>query len=281
MMPQATSPKEKSLPIWMSMLAILWVGVMGLWSPNAAAADDEADFPAAQALAERQGKRATIPLIQNRFFLKKNRFEFGPAFGYVPNNAFVVNPSGGLILAYHFSETFAAEADILYGIDGGYKNLTIRLVQIAADSGNQNFQQPADRIALGAIFSARWAPIYGKINLIGEGVLNFDFYGTAGLGMAVVNTKYYVSSTNPDLPVETVDEGVSRGNFCLNLGVGFNFFLTQFIALKLDARATPYWGPGPDYGGDTPPESRLYAPFVTSAGLAIFVPKMKSRLFNF
>lgn len=285
MKPQASCQKEQSLPLWASMLAMLMVMGMAVFAPPAKAGGEES--PAEVALTEHNGKKEPIPLIQNRFFLKQNRFEFGPAFGYVPNNAFVVNPAGGLILAYHFSETLAAEGDILYGPEGGYKNLTTRLVQIAADSGNTSFQQPADRIALGALFSARWAPVYGKINLVGEGVLNFDLYGTAGLGMVLVTTKDYV--INPDYndtdptspPIVEKDSGVNAAHFALNLGIGFNFFVNQFIAIKLDARTTPYFGQGPDYGGDTPPENRVYAPFITSAGLAIFVPKMKPRLFNF
>lgn len=284
MKPQASCQKEQTLPKVASMLAMLLVMGLGFFAPPALAKDDS---PAQEALTEHNGKREPIPLIQNRFFLKQNRFEFGPAFGYVPNNAFVVNPTGGLILAYHFTETVAAEGDIIYGPEGGYKNLTTRLVQIAADSGNSSFQQPADRIALGALFSARWAPVYGKINLVGEGVLNFDLYGTAGVGMLLVTTKNYVYNNDYDdtdptsEPITTEDNGLNTAHFALNLGIGFNFFVSQFIAIKLDARTTPYLGAGPDYGQEEAPENRIYAPFITSAGLAIFVPKMKPRLFNF
>lgn len=274
MEPQGSLLSQLSLRLTAGVAA----GVLaaGLWSGEAAAAETSAG----EAMAERD-TNSEIPLIQNRFFLKENRFEFGPYFGYVPNNAFKVNPAGGLILAYHFSETFAAEADILYGPDGGYKNLTIRLVQIAADSGNKSFQQPADNISVGAIFSARWSPLYGKINLIGEGVVNFDFYGTLGAGLLVVTTKYYVPSTNPELPIEEDTNFENGAHPAVNLGVGMNFFINQSIALKIDARTAAYFAPEPDYGTDDPLENRLYTPFVTSAGVAIFVPKMKPRLFNF
>ena len=75
--------------------------------------------PATQALDELQGKKAQLSVIQNKFFLKQNRFEIAPALGYVPNNDLVTVPVGGLFLAYHFSESFAAEGSVLYGVDTG------------------------------------------------------------------------------------------------------------------------------------------------------------------
>lgn len=275
MMSQASRNLHKT-SLWAIMTTLLLVSLSALWSPTAAA-----DTPAREALADRSGKPEEIPLIQNRFFLKANRFEFGPSVGYVPNNAFVVNPTINLNLAYHFSETFAAEGLILYGLGGGYKNLTVRLVQIADESGSTNFQQPADTTQLGALFAARWAPVYGKINLIGEGVLNFDLYGTLGAGLLVVKTQYYVASDDETLPVQTSDKLESNAHPAINLGLGMNFFLNQSLALKLDARSSLYFAPEPDYGTEEARDSRLYAPFVASAGISIFVPKMKPRIFNF
>jgi hypothetical protein len=72
------------------------------------------------------------------------------------------------------------------------KELTSTLVQIANDSSKKGaFQQPLNKMILGATFDVRWAPVYGKLNLIGEKVLNFDFYGVAGLGL------FRASSTTP------------------------------------------------------------------------------------
>ena len=44
------------------------------------------------------------------------------------------------------------------------KGLTNTLVQIAASSSSSSveFQQPLEKMLLGATFAARWAPIYGK-----------------------------------------------------------------------------------------------------------------------
>jgi len=243
--------------------------------------------PATQALDELQGKKAQLSVMQNKFFLKQNRFEIAPALGYVPNNDLVSVPVGGLFLAYHFSESFAAEGSVLYGADtgvGGLKGLAKTLVQIGVDT--DNFKQPIDRIQLGAIFDARLAPVYGKINLLGEGVVNFDFYGTAGVGMLLIsheeatNTQEGTIALNPSGQPLTANVGV-------NLGVGFDFFITQSIALKLDARGLLYIAKEPDYGNvdaggnPVPLDNNLYNTFITTAGVSIFVPKMKPRLSNF
>lgn len=253
--------------------------------------------PATQALDDLQGKKAQLSVIQNKFFVKSNRFEIAPMVGYVPNNSFVSSPVGGAFLAYHFSETFAAEGSILYGPntgDGGIKNLTQTLVGIAFEGDpDTTFKQPLDRIQLGAIFDARLAPVYGKINLLGEGVLNFDFYATAGLGLLLITKDYaivnpeYVNGNDLEHPATSATNPTTAANVAVNLGVGFDFFLTQGIALKIDARSLLYVAKEPDYGNteaDGSPKalnSRLYNSFITTAGVSIFVPKMKPRLSNF
>lgn len=276
-----------------SKLSII-LGLVGLLAaaPEAIAADHPAD----QALEELGGKKLPPNLIQNKFFMKANRFELAPSIGYVPNNNFVTNVYGGAIAAYHFSDSIAAEGAFFYAPNtgaAGMKGLTQTLVGIAYEGNHDTtFRQPLDRLQLGAIFSARWSPVYGKINLIGEGVLNFDVYGTAGIGLLLVTKDF--ASINPDYAaaVEGADPAVptttpaTEAYPAVNLGVGLNFFLTQSIALKIDARGAFYLADEPDYGNKingqpVELETRLYSTLLATAGVSIFVPRMKSRLFNF
>lgn len=278
----------------LSRLATLVLGLVGLLGATEAEA---ASNPARQALDEFYGKKAEPNVIQNKFFLKANRFEIAPALGYVPNNAFVSNPYGGAVLAYHFSESFSAEGMFLYAPNtgnAGVKGLTETLVDIAYDSNPEtNFRQPLDRLQLGALFSARWAPIYGKINLIGEGVANFDMYGTGGVGLLMISKDH--AELNPEWgiddtvtsPVIVDPQAPMVATPALNLGIGLNFFVTQSIAIKLDARSAIYVADEPDYGNvdanGNPAEldKRLYNTFLTTAGVSVFVPRMKPRMFNF
>lgn len=277
-------------------MRVLATMVAGLGIATAA----EAKNPAQEALAEIRGETKPVPTIQNRFFTKENRFEIAPFAGYVPNNSFAEVPVGGLNLAYHFSETLAAEGMFLYGPNtgnGGVKGLTKTLLDISYQ-GDQNttFQQPLDRFTLGAVFGARWSPVYGKINLVGEGVLNFDWYLVTGPGLvlitkdvATVSQEYKdCGGCDPDIAVATNPTAGTDPYFTWDLGLGFNFFLSQTIALKLDARGLFYYGPEADYGNIDPTTgqakelaSELHSVFVTGLGVSIFVPKMKNRAFNF
>jgi outer membrane beta-barrel protein len=293
-----TAPSTRRLLSALGGLRLLGAAV-GLLAALAAPAAAEAapPSPAKEALDEFYGNKSEKNVIQNKFFLKANRFEIAPSFGYIPNNAFVSNYYGGALLAYHFSETFAAEGAFLYAPnsgESGVKNLTKTLVAIAKESNpDTTFRQPLDRLQLGAIFSARISPVYGKINLIGEGVLNFDVYGTAGVGLLLITKDY--ASPNPDWnqddpassPIIVEASPTTVANPALNLGIGMDFFLTQSLALKIDARSAFYIAEEPDYGnklpnGDPKPlESQLYPTFMTTAGLSIYIPRMKPRMFNF
>ena len=67
-----------------------------------------------------------------------------------------------------------------------------------------------------------------------------------------------------------------------NIGFGFNFFLNQTMALKLDARSYFYIANEPQYNPNEPVETkRLYNNLVASVGLSFFIPEMKKRMYNF
>lgn len=225
--------------------------------------------------------------VMNRFFVKSNRFELAPVLGYVPNNPMARRYVGGTLIAYHFNEQLAAEGAILFAPDLGgndLKDLTHTLVAIANEgSGQVGFQQPVDKMTLGATFAARWAPIYGKINIIGERVLNFDFYGVAGLGLLVVS-KYYAKYDNniTNGPPTNLEKLGNVAKVPVNLGVGFDFFLGSSIALKLDARSYIYSDLQPQYDPDELiEEKRIYNNFVASAGVSVFFPKAPARQYDF
>jgi outer membrane beta-barrel protein len=246
-----------------------------------------AESPGTTALTEHLGDKKPYNVVQNRFFLKAKRFEISPTLGYVPNNPMVKRYVGSVLGAYHFSETFAAEGAFLYSPDAGkgdLKDLTHTLVHIAEQgSGKVEFQQPLDKMVMGATFAARWAPFYGKINLLGETVLNFDVYGVGGVGMLSLQSYYAKYDSKQAGDIKTVlHENGRKAKLTPNIGMGLNFFVNSTVALKLDGRSYLYVDSQPQYDPDKPvTESRLYNNFVASVGVSFFVPKMKPRLYNF
>ena len=274
------------------------LGALLLAASFSADADAKEPNNAVKALDEFRGKRTLPPAIENKFFLKTNRFEVAPVIGYVPNNSFADVYAGGAILAFHFSETFAVEAAVIYAPNTGevgVKGLTKTLLDIAYQGDpNTSFQQPLDRLQLGTAFSARYSPVYGKINLIGEGVANFDVYGTGGLGIALITKDVatvsddYKNGVEGADPVDLAENPATQASPAVNLGAGFDFFISQSVALKLDARTLLFIGPEAAYGNVDPTtgqaaelKDELQSVFITTAGISIFVPKMKPRVFNF
>lgn len=274
------------MPLFFSSLAMLAFGLLA--GPAAHAADS----PGAAALTDYRAGKREPKAIENRYFLKEGRFELAPHFGYVPNNPMAVRYVAGAFLTYHLNETISFGGDVSYSPDLGEKDLK-GLVGVLLDrafnasaSSSRDFQQPLDKVTLSAQFGVNWAPIYGKINLLGETVVNFDFYIFAGVG--------FFSKTNY---VAVYDEnGVETGDIVALqpatepneqkigpvIALGQNYFITQSLALKLDARSAFYVDQKPQYDPAVAvTESRLVNNFTASVGIGLYFPAMKPRLYEF
>lgn len=269
----------------MSIFRILLLALVtctGLF-PSAARAAEAQDGPGIEAIDAFRAGNGRRAVVQNRFFLKENRFELTPHFGYVTNNPFARRYVVSLGFGYHFSESLAVHGQFSYSPDLGLsdlKGLTGSLLQLASQAGgNANFQQPLDKITLAFSAGVTWSPIYGKINLLGETVVNFDFYGY--LGVAMLSTAKYNATLDGDaIVLERVRAFSAKVGPVI--GLGGNFFITQAIALKLDTRFALYVDDKPVYDPDDPPEGkRVVNRFTVGGGLSFFFPKMKPRLFNF
>lgn len=266
------------------LLAVGLFVLAGIGMPDAHAAS-----PGLEAVDDFRDDSDQTSAIENRFFLKEQRFEVTPMFGYVPNNPFAKRFVGGILLGYHFNEQFSAQGLVAYSPDlqeSDLKGLTQALVLIAhTGPGGSDFQQPLDKVVLWANFGGTWAPIYGKINLIGETVLNFDLYASAGLGViSKVNYFARYDNSGDGTPV-ALEGGQNEATVSPSLGFGTNFFLNQTVALKIDGRFSFYVDDQPNYcqgaGCDPVTEQRLYNNFTVSGGLAFFFPRMKPRLYDF
>jgi outer membrane beta-barrel protein len=274
------------MPLLPTATALLALGLLA--SPAAHAAEP----PGAAALEDyRTGKREP-KAIENRYFLKEGRFEIAPHFGYVPNNPMAVRYLGGAFLNYHLNETISFGGDVAYSPDLGEQDLK-GLVAVLLDrafnasaSSSRNFQQPLDKVTLSAQFGVNWAPIYGKINLLGETVANFDFYIFAGAGMfsktnyvAVYDEQNAPAGDPVALQPATTPNETKFGPV---IGLGQNYFITQSLALKLDARSSFYVDQKPQYDPEIPvTEQRLVNNFTASIGIGVYFPAMKPRLYEF
>jgi outer membrane beta-barrel protein len=253
-----------------------------------------AESPGSEALRQyKEGNRAR-QAVENRFFLKEGRFEVSPMVGYVPNNPFARRYLLGGTLGLHFSETLSAQVSGMYSPDlaeGDVKPLTSILLDRAhqaADEDAPPFQQPLDKAALTFAAGVAWAPLYGKINLVGEKVLNFDLYLFAGVGM-ISKRNYFAtyddSSSDPqDILNLAAAPTFSEVKVAPYIGLGQNYFVNRLMAVKLDVRGAFYVDNKPQYdptAGTDELGLRLYNNVIASVGVSVFLPNMKPRLYNY
>lgn len=271
----------------MSLNKLLLVASLGVALASPAwAADSDATPPGVEAL---KGFREGLPPqnpVQNRFFLKSKRFELAPELGLVPNNPFARRFTVALGFGYHFTETLSLQGNFAYAPDMGNRDVKALAPILLSRADDPAFRQPLDKVTLSASFGVAWAPIYGKINLLGETVVNFDFYGYLGIGLVVQNRYSAVENPTPqDSSTQqffVLEKGASAVHVAPNIGLGGNFFITHAIALKLDGRFAIFPDNKPQYDTTVEPEGkRVVSQFTASVGVAIFFPKMKPRLYDF
>ena len=93
-------------------LSFLWL----ICEPVAIAAETGGG---ASALEIHRSGRTVERVVQNRFFVKQERFQVAPVLGYVPNNPFAKRYVGGILVSYHYNEEMAFEGSITYSPDLG------------------------------------------------------------------------------------------------------------------------------------------------------------------
>jgi outer membrane beta-barrel protein len=64
-----------------------------------------------------------------------------------------------------------------------------------------------------------WSPIYGKLSLFTDEIVNFDAYLIGGFGMASTETGAKLAS---------------------NIGIGLRYFVTSWLVIKLEVRDLIY-----------------------------------------
>lgn len=278
-----------------SKLVVTGLALFGSWLASPLAAAQEG--PASEALTSFRQGDPTKAAVENRFFLKESRFEISPTLGYIPNNPYARRYVGGLFVGYHVDESLAASLALGVAPDGNendLKELVGVLLQTARSDGNnesgETFEQPLEKLRLSFAAGVSWAPVYGKINLVGETVLNFDLYAFAGVGM--ISKQNYVAvydtmcdSSDCGALSDIVDLTAKESEFNVGpvLGLGQNYFVNQSVAVKLDARSYFYVDDVPSINplDESEATRRLYNKFTTSIGVSLFFPKMKPRLYEF
>lgn len=210
---------KKSVQI--GLLAICFAGLGPSLPSNALAQDDPGAEAEAEAGAEAaEAKRAKkdeeedlsdrIKAVQRKVFLKKQRVELFPYFGFDLNDPFFTHLVLGGSLSYHLVDSLSIDARGGFVFASIEKNI-VRIIRTEAGAILENppeFQFHAD-------LDLTWAPIYGKISLFGDAILHFDTYVSGGPGLF------------------GTDEGV---NPAFNVGIGQRYFINKWLTFRAELR---------------------------------------------
>jgi outer membrane beta-barrel protein len=174
-------------------------------------------------LAKFWGSRRRVKVVQRRLFKKDGRMELAAFAGMIPNDDFVNYYPVGIRVSYHFSEAFSVEGSFAEALDSK-TDLASFLEDKDTGFGlkRASVQEIIDRYFNVNIL---WAPIYGKISLLGLKLSHFETYVGMGFGMFQTE-ELKVGDPEPDKNTKPSGSTI----------FGFRWFLTDMINVRTEYR---------------------------------------------
>ncbi len=180
------------------------------------------------------GRRRVIKTLQQKTFLKLGRYEASPFLGFVTNDPFINRYLLGGNFLFHPTEIFAFEFSGVFSPDFGqadWKPITDQLV-------NENRVSPdISKIIFYGTTSFQFSPIYGKLAVLGEDIINFDIFGAFGTGFVHTADDLEALQAVNDPRAEAT---ASQNHPTMNFGGGFRVIFSDNFALKLEGRSMIY-----------------------------------------
>jgi outer membrane beta-barrel protein len=169
-----------------------------------------------------------ILAVQQRFIIKKRRFEIMPFWGVTLNDQFVKHPGAGLGINYYITEVMAVGVNGQYF--GGIPNFDFNVdsafnaqVRRAARVG-----VPLTEYAWSAAANFTYVPANGKFAGFQNFIFHYDAYVVGGIG--VLSTK----------PIPVIDPDFRNFEYkpkpAFNAGIGLKIFLNRWFAAVLEVR---------------------------------------------
>jgi|GEM_PF-1338381 len=235
-------------------------------------------------------------VVQRKLFTMTGRWELGVSLLASTNTALVDHYGALLSLGYHPNEWLDLGGELL----GNYTALSGLAQQIRdklpprADN-NVNPRRPlfadelsnADQLRLGALLSARVAPLYGKFNLASELDVHFQAYLLAGAGAGLIkHDSVNLCATAGSTPCSSGDGSTAANAAPANyqvvssvkplgeVGLGFRFYFSNRASLRLEGRAFAFpasYKAGNDLTNPASGNASGYLAIITSVLLGLSV----------
>lgn len=165
----------------------------------------------------------TILAVQQRFIIKKRRFEFQPFWGQTLNDQFVSHPGLGLGINYYITEVLAIGLNGEYfqpfNVDSDFNAQVRRAARVGV---------PLSEYQWSGALNFTYVPANGKFAGFGNFIFHYDAYIVGGIG--AVSTRP-IPVIDPDY--RTFDWGIKPS---FNAGIGLKIFFNRWFAAVLEVR---------------------------------------------
>jgi outer membrane beta-barrel protein len=189
------------------------------WAPRA--------WSAGNSELQNQFGNFEIRVIRPKYFQKSVRLEIGANVGAVMNKSFTYTYLPAAKLGLHMTEWLE-----LFG--EGAAGITINKSDCTELGTKFNIEPIVDEVELLAGGGVALTPIYGKYQLSSGEVVYFDWFLTAGGGMA--NMKKREQGCKPPVKGDVVRQSTPYSKIHFNFGTGQRYFLNKTTALNWGLR---------------------------------------------
>jgi len=208
------------------------MGCLVMLTASAAFAEDEADELVEQVA------------VRNRLFSVDGRWELGGNVGFSLLSRLTDHYNFNISGSYNVKDWFAFE------LRGGYalSRHTSLADQIQTDFFANNTISKANDAAdlwemtANAVVGARFQPIYGKINLMSELPVHFQFYAWLGGGFAYLKRES-IALCSQKVSARECGEFLTefKPSPLVSIALGFRFFVVQGHSVKVEVRDYSYF----------------------------------------
>ncbi len=199
---------------------------------------------ASVAFAEDEGDELVEKVaVRNRLFSVEGKWEVGGNVGFSLLSRLTDHYNLNVSVAYNVKDWFGLE------LRGGYalSRHTSLADQIQTDFFANNTISKANDAAdlwemtANAVIGARFQPIYGKINLMSELPVHFQFYLWAGGGFGLLKRESMVLCTNKS-SARVCDAFLTetKPSPLVSIALGFRFFVLSGHSIKVEVRDWSY-----------------------------------------
>jgi len=185
-------------------------------------------------------------VVRNRLYNPEGQIELGVEAGMSVINRLVSTDNFQVTGAYNFTNEWAVELFGGYALSG-HTDIADQVNSEVASKPINTFQTVDDFAGLwemkwNVAAGARWAPIYGKLNLFADLPVHFQAYIAGGPGVAGLERKsvtYCTAAPTQDADGNTIcDQPLDETRVAPmgQVGGGLRFWLGPKVILRLEAR---------------------------------------------